>query len=383
VGGELEGKSNNAFEILKAANTTEKQRSGDDDRKNNVRSITINPPHFHIKNPRHTLNDAPNVALCLGGVTSPQHQKIGNNTNMGDTNSLAESLHINSAAPIERRRRSFLSSPQTPAGKTGKVDTVISFSIIQTLNDDIDCPVGLALNKFDSDVEFFDKYLCVPGVRRFQMNQSDVTKKKKLEKITKSSVAGLSLSSSKQQHAHNSEIIYKARGKYQDVSVNLGSHHKSSASAGAAVDIANMLFWGQQNERPLYVLSQIEIEKALQASGVNDLKATSDRFRHRFTEDQKEYFEYCVSHAHSSIGGKDDELAAWLASIDKLAFKKKKKTNHKRKKIEQKQANAKKNRSQVDENYVLYEVDNDGLFSWRKLREEEINPSFFDQPNSM
>ena len=167
------------------------------------------------------------------------------------------------------------------------------------------------------------------------------------------------ISDSQTQSQQPLGTYYGARASYAGVSVNLGSNHFTSASAAAALDIANKLYWGEDNEKPLFVLSSVEVSNAMKAIGQYAGRGNSSSSRHdkcsyvcgemmmeeaglkftckppsvgsmrqgrgrarghlhggwedfkfsqtRFTQERKEYFEFLVGRALMSLGGKDEE----------------------------------------------------------------------------
>jgi hypothetical protein len=82
----------------------------------------------------------------------------------------------------------------------------------------------------------------------------------------------------------------------------------------------NKLWWGAENTKPLFVLSESEVTKALETIGYGyGVHVHPDEFMHTslFTQDQKEYFESLVDRALASLGGRDDYFADILCGIDK------------------------------------------------------------------
>mmetsp|Transcript_9282 Transcript_9282/g.13793 ORF Transcript_9282/g.13793 Transcript_9282/m.13793 type:complete len:639 (-) Transcript_9282:85-2001(-) len=302
-----------------------------------------------------------------------------------------------SSSPLSASQRKIA------ARQTDQTTTPLSripTSKYQQLLDDIDCGTGLVFLDFDNgDNKFSNRYLSTPGVRVFEdhksnnKNAKNTTKggqaeeKKLKDKKTRKSTGNTKRSCSsprrstkgqEEHHNQNTTTLYKARGKFFDVSVNLGCH-RSSAAAAAAVDIANVLFWGGENiKKPLYVLSLNEIEKGLKAAGVNDVKALSDVFRQKFNEEHKVLFENYVENTLCSIGGKDDDAANVLCCLNKYYDGKKYKRQVKN--MEGKEHNEEERRSKkrkkrganqllFDGEHVIYEIDNDGIFSWRRSSE--------------
>ncbi len=299
-----------------------------------------------------------------------------NTTSNSSSNILASLPSFLPASEEERTPHQKESAP--PARR------IITRNSCHQLLDDIDCGTGLVFLDVDNgDDEFLNRYLCTPGVRLFKdhnnsnSNNSNSKGREKQKSKTKK-VNSSNTSSSRAQRGHGEESaskLYKSRGKFLDVSVNLGCH-QSSAAAAAAVDIANVLFWGGENEKPLYVLTLGEIEKALKAAGVNDIRGVSDMFQKKFNEEHKALFETYVENALCSIGGKDDDAAGVLCCLEKFKNGKKNNAKPKRRLKHASHENQCKKRKKKDKSdflfdgeHVIYEVDNDGKFSWRKSSE--------------
>jgi hypothetical protein len=160
------------------------------------------------------------------------------------------------------------------------------------------------------------------------------------------------------------------------VSINLGSDHLTSLPAAAALDIASKLYQGADNNRPYYVLSEVEVMKALDAVGYGSL-VDSHEFKHSlFTQERKEQFESLVDRGLSSLGGRDDLYADILCGLDKNANKKSASENFKSENAEifkgskrkRKAGSASKN-GDGDPKYfgehVIFDVDDGGTFSLR------------------
>ena len=239
--------------------------------------------------------------------------------------------------------------------------------------DDINCGTGLVFLNFGHDDGFLNRYLNTPGVQRFQ-NKAE-SKKSNRKSTSSSTKKNNNIHNLLGQDNDHSKSSYKARARFSDVSVNLGSHH-SSASAAASVDIANVLFRGGDNEKPIYALSLNEIEIGLKAAGVKDIKAMSDIFRKKFNEEHKNLFEHYVRTALSSIGGNDDDVASILCSLEpsekKKKIKKQAKNTKGKQEIHEKKKTSKSSELLYDGDHVVYGVDDDGSFSWRKCQQTNI-----------
>jgi hypothetical protein len=239
------------------------------------------------------------------------------------------------------------------------------FSTTQLLRDDIDCGDGLIFQ----DLDFIpsDQFLHVPGVRtRWHKTKSKTVQKKNGKK------AKLSMPISQEPN----RLLYGGRMTISGVSINLGSDHLTSLPAAAALDIASKLYQGADNNRPYYVLSEVEVMKALDAVGYGSL-VDSHEFKHSlFTQERKEQFESLVDRGLSSLGGRDDLYADILCGLDKNANKKSASENFKSENAEifkgskrkRKAVSASKN-GDGDPKYfgehVIFDVDDGGTFSLR------------------
>ena len=251
--------------------------------------------------------------------------------------------------------------------ETSKSEFSIEFPHSYAIDEDIECGgCGLVFLNYDPNPEYLNRYVYVPGVQLVKKRatirdqQDRALKKKPNAKRAKMNAIELKTSTES----------YKARLSFSNVSVNLGSY-ENSASAAAAVDIANVLFWGEENTKPLYLLSLKEIEMALDAIGIPNIKMASETFREKFDEDQKFIFESYIGAAVTTIGGNDDALLPILCSLEKYKSNKdkmhSKKITKKNVKSSMKKNKRKRTDPIIDEQHdVVYEVDDDGVFSWRK-----------------
>jgi hypothetical protein len=147
----------------------------------------------------------------------------------------------------------------------------------------------------------------------------------------------------------------------------------SSASAAAALDIANKLYWGANNKRPYYVLSEAEVLRALRAVGYGTVVHPEEFVHSLFTLERKEYFELLVDKALSSLGGRDDYYVDILCGLDhgrSMSHGGESASKHKAKNSKAKitkSDNAESTREKLSYNgdHVIFDIDNDGLFSWR------------------
>ncbi|GFH61217.1 predicted protein [Chaetoceros tenuissimus] len=240
-------------------------------------------------------------------------------------------------------------------------------SLTQLVTEEIDSSAGLVFRNLDNVDP--DKFLHVPGVRK--RSKSNKTKKRGGDKKSKA----LSRSSSMGDDNDTREV-YCARTTISGVSVNLGSNHRTSTEAAAALDIANQLYNGLDNHKPFYVLSEVEVMVALKAIGHDSIAALQRFQRNLFTSDQKIEFENLVEKALASIGGNDDELAAILLNIGSYSNKKgssssidasKHSVASKSKKKSKKTTNSSSSNSEMKYagEHVIYDVDEDGFFSMR------------------
>jgi hypothetical protein len=229
----------------------------------------------------------------------------------------------------------------------------------QIVREEIDCGNGMIFQNFDDIPD--NHFLYVPGVRMRKMKAKPKPTQRRCGNKRKLSMDGNDESQSK--------VFYSGRMSLAGVSVNLGSDHRSSAAAAAALDIANKLYWGRNNRRPYYVLSEVEVLQSLGSVGYGSTIHPQEFVRSLFTQERKEYFESLVDEALSSLGGRDDYYADILCSLDSSSsadgnkgLKVKATKNVKEK------ANCQES---IDETlsysgkHIMFEVDNDGMFTWK------------------
>jgi len=257
------------------------------------------------------------------------------------------------------------------------------FAPTQLLNDDIECGDGLIFQNLDRvpSHQFFH----VPGVRK-RLYKPKQAKTKTVPKNKNGKKSKLSQEQGKEQGGaqESDKWLYGGRMMISGVSINLGSDHPTSLPAAAALDIANKLYQGADNHRPYYVLSEVEVMKALGAIGYGTSVGPQE-FKHSlFTQERKEYFESLVDQALSSLGGRDDLYADILCNLDKCVDKKSASESFKssesdvdtykrgRSRKKRKAGGAKQpDLKQMDEDlqycgeHVIFDVNEDGKFSWR------------------
>lgn len=240
-------------------------------------------------------------------------------------------------------------------------------SLTQLVTEEINSSAGLVFRNLDNVDP--DKFLHVPGVRK--RSKSNKTKKRGGDKKSKARSRSSSIGDD-----NDTREVYCARTTISGVSVNLGSNHRTSTEAAAALDIANQLYNGLDNHKPFYVLSEVEVMVALKAIGHDSIAALQRFQRNLFTSDQKIEFENLVEKALASIGGNDDELADILSNIGSYSNKKGRsssidasKHSVSSKSIKKSKKTASSSSTNTEMKYagehVIYDVDEDGTFSMR------------------
>lgn len=246
----------------------------------------------------------------------------------------------------------------------------------KVIREDIECGTGLAFNHWDSALkdeneQWLDKYSDRVGIRKWISRDRKSVKKKSFENIR-----------------------YRSNFSCDGISLHLGNH-RTSASAAAAVDLANILLLGSEDCKPLHVLSSVEAGIALKASGVPGIysdgrvEPLNENF---FTENVKNSFVKSIDNALASIGGQDDLLSSILCSLDgetvrgaELHDKQEQERQQKREAKQKRRAKARKKLEEndtflaVDESsdqnsgflqfegeHGLFEVDRNGKFCWIK-----------------
>jgi hypothetical protein len=207
-----------------------------------------------------------------------------------------------SAISITPTRPPFLANA-SPLPKSGN-------TLTQLLSEEIDCGDGLIFE--DLDHLSPDHFFQVPGVRKRWYKK---TKQKTIQKKTSKKQKVSQESSANAMSNANENELYSARMSISGVSINLGTDHLTSLPAAAALDIAYRLLRGEDNNRPYYVLSEVEVLKALSAIGYGTTLDPGE-FKHSFfTQERKEYFESLVDRALSSLGGRDDFYTDILCNL--------------------------------------------------------------------
>ena len=283
---------------------------------------------------------------------------------------IAQKKQTRLSSPLQHLNQANL--PQSPS-KNDHYDNISTIQYTrQILDEDISCGgTGLVfVSEDNNNSESLGKYLDTPGVYLVNAGNRNMNKTSKRQKKRIAQESSKRSWSKKKEDVQinnsNTTKIYKARVNYFGVSVNLGSY-QSSASAAAAVDISNVLFWGEDNNKPLYILSMNEVESSLKAVGITNIIAESERIRQKFDEERKAEFEQFIEAALLSIGGKDSELASIVCTFGQASNKDKCQNQtkmNKRKRI-------KSSDLLYDGEHVIYEVDNDGRFSWKKVNAQK------------
>lgn len=266
-----------------------------------------------------------------------------------------------------------------------------TFPTSKLVSEDIECGTGLAFKHWDSaekeeNEKWLDKYTDRTGVKKwiprdrksFDMNRINSWRNAR----------------------------YRSNFCCEGLNLNLGNHY-SSASAAAAIDLANILCWGSEDCKPLNVLSSIEASVALRASGVTGIfpGGRVEPLRVKFfTESVKNSFLKSIDGAHASIGGQDDLLSSIICSLDAetarnaLASDKLEEQERQRELKLKRRAEAAKERRlrrkekekssmqpiaindmlekdpnvlQFQHQYGIFEVDNDGKLKW--VQENDLN----------
>lgn len=242
------------------------------------------------------------------------------------------------------------------------------FRFTQILREEIDYGDGLIFQKLDHVPE--NHFLYVPGVRK----RPTKVKSKSAQKKSAGNKRKFTMEINDETPT---KTFYSGRMSLAGVSVNLGSNHTSSATAAAALDIANKLYWGPNNKRPYYVLSEAEVLRALGAVGYGTLVHPEEFVHSLFTLERKEYFELLVDRALSSLGGRDDYYAEILCGLDKGASvggDNVSKHNKAAKSAKSKTTCSSKSESQdfiIKETlsytgeHIIFDIDDEGMFSWR------------------
>jgi hypothetical protein len=132
-----------------------------------------------------------------------------------------------------------------------------------------------------------------------------------------------------------SSTVYQAQIGHQGVTLNLGSRHRTSAEAAAAVDLAWMILHGSESGRQCNVLSTGEAIRALKAAGVpmpyGLCRVEPQHFK--VTAEHKQILEKIVADALLALGANDEELCDILLTdlLDGENKATKKNTQNKRK----------------------------------------------------
>lgn len=305
------------------------------------------------------------------------------------------------------KRRPSLQSPHVHERSASIRHRTVS----QLINEEIDCDNGLLfLDDYDhvlqpsapEKVHNQQSSVWMPIISdqmasRFDDRKGVVRRPRKPDKREAESTPVVTSSSSNNSKAPNlptGKPSFVARLTLLGVSVHLGTYKVSSAAA-AAVDIANIYFWGSDftDVDQLEVLSKVEVWRALLAAGAARLKPTYEvePFNGRFNQTQKEAFQHTVQQAIGSIGGADEDLAYILMSIDSQNdqkaqnFDKMREESLLKTKTQEKKIAKHHGRKKAEKKIVLttthsvppagamfsgdhgeFQVDSKGLFSWRK-----------------
>lgn len=270
------------------------------------------------------------------------------------------------------------------------------FPASKIICEDIECGTGLAFNHWDSalkdeDEQWLDKYSDRVGIRKWVTRDRKSVKKKSSENTR-----------------------YRSNFSCDGISLHLGNH-RTSASAAAAIDLANILLLGTDDCKPLHVLSSVEAGIALKAAGVPGIysdgrvEPLNEKF---FTENVKNSFVKSIDNALASIGGQDDLLSSILCSLDvetvreaDLHDKQEQERQQKREAKLKRRAKAQEERRKkleennafvaVDESldhnkcflqfegeHGLFEVDRNGKFTWIKDTDFHTNKPLFCKTKS-
>jgi len=328
-----------------------------------------------------------------------------NNSNCAHKLDIAIDKDANKRTPRSERRQS-LNLAASPSPVTG-----LYYAPTQLINDEIDCGIGLIFQNLDDDIPL-DQFLTRPGVRRSnKVKRSSASimmrnpakkngrrKRRREEELLNNTTAAGTTTGTQESASTFTFAYYSARTSFAGVSVNLGSDHITTVAAAAALDIANKLYWGNDNEKPYYVLSEVEVMTALDAIGYGRDIDPGEFLHCLFTQERKEYFELLVDRALSSLGGRDEFYTDILCAIDKdhanrrsadsknsrrrkknsLEAKveakveveekphddRKRKSNSKSEGKPEKKPNGKCQISYPGE-HVIFDIDDEGVFTWR------------------
>ncbi len=357
-------------------------------------------------------------------ISRSTRARSGNNSSENCLRTKIDSTEVSHHSPAK-----FLvpvaRSPHYQKSSSDANTSPLSYIPTQIIAEEIDKTDGWVFQDLDDFPK--DYFLHATGVRsrakiikpkekRKSKSNSEKISKSKKRRLGASSVQlsenTLSQPKSKESYQDTKTIqYYAARAMYAGVSVNLGSDYLSSAPAAASLDIANQLWYGSENNKPRYVLSESELSKCIQAINNADMgdggkqghfgslneKKNTDFMQRLFTGDQKDHFESLVDRALSSLGGKDDFYAGILCGLDPSGGSRKSKktksttsapqsvwlgseekyisnsnkggvasltTVHGKEKENELQRSATSSMKYVG-GHVIFEIDDDGLFSWK------------------
>jgi len=320
-----------------------------------INLVSIGTSSQHSSNPSSlTTNTTSSTSTTCTTATAdgvPCTPKIKNTSTLSSSKSSSHSLHENNKKKSLKtaNHKSFKRKKVKAVGNAkskAKSDTNVAigriptrppilvnasplpksgdfFAPTQLLSEEIDCGDGLIFE--DLDLLSPDQFLQVPGVRKRlykktkqKMIQRKISKKQKVSQ--ESSLCGDA--NGLANASGNLTELYSGRMSISGVSINLGTDHLTSLPAAAALDIANRLYRGAENNRPYYVLSEVEVLKALGSIGYGTT-VDPQEFKHSlFTQERKKYFESLVDRALSSLGGRDKVYADILCNLNKYGDKK-------------------------------------------------------------
>ena len=257
---------------------------------------------------RGTVQNSSETTPTMNNVSTMVSESGSNSTSISSASLRKLKLDMET---MNRTPHNLLSSPSP------RKSNVVYFAPTQMIAEEIERTEGTVFQNLDQLPK--EHFISAPGVRVRLSNKtrrsSNAQKGTKRRKRGRNSIRE---STNQSEHQSEEEIVqhYCARTTYAGVSVNLGSDHHSTISAAAALDIANKLYWGGENERPCIVLSEGEVMKALDAIGYGTSLHPDEFISTLFTQERKNYFEKLVELALSSLGGRDDYYADLLCGIE-------------------------------------------------------------------
>jgi hypothetical protein len=241
-----------------------------------------------------------------------------------------------------------------------KPEKTRTFTASQLVTEDIQCSTGLVFQDIDEDGGLsksnIEKFGDRPHVKRF------------LRKRRRTNVS---------DNGDDKDVLFKASMRIQEVFVNLGTH-KSSVSAAAAVDLANVLCSEHDNTHNLQVLSHAEANLALRSADARKIPTSDNPSQFiPFNAERKKAFEYDIEKALSCIGGEDESLSLMICSIDKKTQKQAEISSKRNRSLptRNKEERERKSPSSTVQNITsseadfhgkhhVFEVDEEGVYSW-------------------